>query len=226
MRDYWWIKDLIIDEDLIDTDPKAMGVYLALLYLRFWKENVTLKTKISSPDILNEDEARRLFAFYLAGKVEDTREASNAAVEFIDRLFNKGGEKILDSKMRNFVLEDIECRYYNRFTSAFEKYLRLDEIHEEFREEVKRVMRDVRNQLYPKSKSITRCGSVCYYRSNLADAIKELYRIWDEKVEGLILVERLILNLIRSGLVYHLGSGVDLIPAPCLSDEVLELSET
>jgi hypothetical protein len=93
MRDYWWIKDLMIGKDLIDTDPKAMGVYLALLYLRFWKENVTLKTKISSLNILNEDEARGLFAFYLAGKIEDTREASNAAVEFIDRLFNKGGEK-------------------------------------------------------------------------------------------------------------------------------------
>jgi hypothetical protein len=217
MRDYWWIKDLMIDKDLIDTDPKAMGVYLALLYLRFWKGNVILKTKISSLNILNEDEARGLFAFYLAGKIEDTREASNAAVEFIDRLSNKGGEKILDSETRNFVLEDIECRYYNIFTSAFEKYLRLNEIHEEFREMIKRVMLDVRNQLYPKRKSMTRCGSVFYNRSDLADAIKELYRIENEKVE------RLILNFIRSGLVYHLGSGVVLIPAPCLSDEVLEL---
>jgi len=87
MLDYWWI-----EQYLIDTDPKAMGTYLALLYLRFWKD-VTLKTKLSGMDTLNEDEAQRLLAFYLAGKGEDVKEAFNAAGAFIDRLFDKGGEK-------------------------------------------------------------------------------------------------------------------------------------
>jgi hypothetical protein len=211
MLDYWWI-----EKDLIDTDPKAMGVYLALLYLRFWKD-VTLKTKLSGLDTLNEDEAQRLLAFYLAGKGEDVKEAFNAAVTFIDRLFDKGGENILDFKKRNSVLEDIECRYYSRFTSAFKKYLRLNAIQEEFREMVKRVMLDIRSQLY--TKTMTRCGTVRIYESDLKDAIKELYGIKDEEVE------KLILNLIRSGLVYHISGYLDvvLIPAPCISDEVMEL---
>ena len=213
MLDYWWI-----EQYLIDTDPKAMGTYLALLYLRFWKD-VTLKTKLSGMDTLNEDEAQRLLAFYLAGKGEDVKEAFNAAGAFIDRLFDKGGEKILDYKNRRFVLEDIECRYYNRFTSAFKKYLRLNAIQEEFREMVKRVMLDVRSQLY--TKTMTRCGTVWMNRFDLEDTIKKLYGIKDEEVE------KLILNLIRSGLVYHgvtLGyPNVVLIPAPCISDEVMEL---
>jgi hypothetical protein len=212
MLDYWWI------EREIDTDPKAMGIYLALLYLRFWKD-VTLKTKISGLDALNEDEAQRLFAFYLAGKGEDVKEAFNAAVSFIDRLFDKGGENILDYKNRRFILEDIECRYYNRFTSAFKKYLRLNAIQEEFREMVKRVMLDVRSQLY--TKTMTRCGTVWMNRFDLEDTIKKLYGIKDEEVG------KLILNLIRSGLVYPgvtLGyPNVVLIPAPCISDEVMEL---
>jgi hypothetical protein len=209
--DYWWI-----EQYLIDTDPKAMGTYLALLYLRFQKD-VTLKTKLSGMDTLNEDEARRLFAFYLAGKGEDVKEAFNAAVTFIDRLFDKGGENILDYKRRNSVLEDIECRYYSRFTSAFKKYLRLNAIHEEFREMVKRVMLDVRSQLY--TKPVTRCGTVWTYKSDLEDNIKKLYGVKDEEVE------KLILNLIRSGLVYLSGYylNVVLIPAPCISDEVIEL---
>jgi hypothetical protein len=212
MFDYWWI------EDLIDRDPKAMGVYLALLYLRFWKD-VALKTKLSGMDTLNEDEARRLFAFYLAGKGEDVKDAFNVAVAFIDRLFDKGGENILDHKRRNSVLEDIECRYYNRFTSAFKKYLRFNAIQEEFREMVKRVMLDVRSQLY--TKTMTRCGTVWMNRFDLEDTIKKLYGIKDEEVG------KLILNLIRSGLVYPgvtLGyPNVVLIPAPCISDEVMEL---
>jgi hypothetical protein len=208
--DYWWI------EDLIDTDPKAMGVYLALLYLRFQKD-ITLKTKLSGMDTLNEDEARRLLAFYLAGKGEDVKEAFNAAVAFIDRLFDKGGENILDFKKRNSVLEDIECRYYSRFTSAFKKYLRLNTIQEEFREMVKRVMLDIRSQLY--TKPMTRCGTVRMYQSDLWDNIKKLYGIKDEEVE------KLILNLIRSGLIYLYSyyAAYVLIPAPCISDEVMEL---
>jgi len=213
MLDYWWI-----EKDLIDTDPKAMGVYLALLYLRFWKD-VTLKTKLSGMDTLNEDEAQRLLAFYLAGKGEDVKEAFNVAVTFVDRLFDKGGEKILDYKNRRFVLEDIECRYYNRFTSAFKKYLRLNAIQEEFREMVKRIMLDVRSQLY--TKTMTRCGTVWMNRVDLEDTIKKLYGIKDEEVG------KLILNLIRSGLIYPgvtLGyPNVVLIPAPCISDEVMEL---
>jgi hypothetical protein len=77
--DYRWI------EDLIDTDPKAMGVYLALSYLILQKNQATFPDKPSGLKIV--DEARWLFASYLASKGEDARVALDAAVTFIDRLF-------------------------------------------------------------------------------------------------------------------------------------------
>jgi hypothetical protein len=207
MLDYWWI-----EKDLIDTDAKAMGVYLALLYLRLRKD-VTFTAKPSGLDIMNESRARELIAFYLAGKGEDARAAYNAAVTFIDRLFTR--EDMLDWSKRNPVLEDIECRYYNKFVSAFKKYLRLNVIPEEFREMAKNVLLDIRSQLYEKAK--TRCGTVEISGGSLEDNIKKYYGMKDEEVK------KLISNLIKSGLIYQEYPYVLIIPSPCLSDEIVEL---
>jgi hypothetical protein len=208
MLDYWWI-----EKDLIDTDAKAMGVYLALLYLRLRKD-VTFTAKPSGLDIMNESRARELIAFYLAGKGEDARAAYNAAVTFIDRLFTR--EDMLDWSKRNPVLEDIECRYYNKFVSAFKKYLRLNVIPDEFREMAKNVLLDIRSQLYEKAK--TRCGTVeIISGGSLEDNIKKYYGMKDEEVK------KLISNLIKSGLIYQEYPYVLIIPSPCLSDEIVEL---
>jgi hypothetical protein len=207
MLDYWWI-----EKDLIDTDPKAMGVYLALLYLRL-RKSVTFTTKPSGLDIMNEPRARELIAFYLAGKGEDARIAFDTAVTFIDRLFTR--EDMLDWRKRDPVLEDIECRYYHKFVSAFKKYLRLNVIPEELREMAENVLLDVRSQLYEKAK--TRCGTVEVSGGSLEDNIKKYYGIKDEEVK------KLISNLIKSGLVYQEYPYILIIPSPCLSDEIVEL---
>jgi len=57
---YWWITDLI------DTDAKAMGVYLTLLYLRVAKMNIPYSEKPSADIILQE--SKELFARYFAGR--------------------------------------------------------------------------------------------------------------------------------------------------------------
>jgi len=57
---YWWITDLI------DTDAKAVGVYLTLLYLRLRKSNISYSGKPSASEILQEDGIRQLFAKYFA----------------------------------------------------------------------------------------------------------------------------------------------------------------
>jgi hypothetical protein len=209
--DYQWI------EDLIDTDPKAMGVYLVLSYL-ILKKPATFSDKPSGLKIVNE--ARWLFASYLASKGEDARVALDAAVTFIDRLF--AHKNMLDWQKRNPVLEDIECRYYHRFVSAFKKYLRLNVIPEELREMVKNVLLDVRNQLY--EEAVTRCGTVEVFSDRLAYFIKTYY---DMKEEG---ARKLISILTKSGLTYNLTYFYDnkefvyiVFPSPCLSDEIVEL---
>jgi hypothetical protein len=207
MLDYWWI-----EKDLIDTDPKAMGVYLALLYLRL-RKSVLFTTKPSGLDIMNEPRARELIAFYLAGKGEDARIAFDTAVTFIDRLFTH--EDMLNWGKRDPVLEDIECRYYHKFVSAFKKYLRLNVIPEELREMAKNVLLDVRSQLYEKAK--TRCGTVEISGGSLEDNIKKYYGMKDEEVK------KLISNLIKSGLIYQEYPYILIIPSPCLSDEIIEL---
>ena len=207
MLDYWWI-----EKDLIDTDPKAMGVYLALLYLRL-RKSVLFTTKPSGLDIMSEPRARELIAFYLAGKGEDARIAFETAVTFIDRLFTR--EDMLDWRKRDPVLEDIECRYYHKFVSAFKKYLRLNVIPEELREMAKNVLLDVRSQLYEKAR--TRCGTVEISEGSLEDNIKKYYGMKDEEIK------KLILNFIKSGLVYQEYPYTLIIPSPCLSDEIVEL---
>jgi predicted RecB family endonuclease len=210
MLDYWWI-----DKDLIDTDPKAMGVYLALLYLRLQKRE-TFTAKPSGLDIMNEPKAQVLFAFYLVGKGEDMRIAFDAAVTFIDRLFTH--ENVLERQKRDSVLEDIECRYYPKFVSAFKKYLRLNAISEELRRMAKNVLLDVRSQLYVKA--ITRCGTVEVSGYSLEWNINKYYGMKDEEVK------KLVSNLIKSGLIYqeyYLSYTTFIIPSPCLSDEIIEL---
>jgi hypothetical protein len=214
--DYRWI------EDLIDTDPKAIGVYLALSYLilqkKQEKKQATFPDKPSGLKIV--DEARWLFASYLAGRGEDARVALDAAVTFIDRLF--AHKNMLDWQKRNPVLEDIECRYYHKFVSAFKKYLRLNVIPEELREMVKNVLLDVRNQLY--GEAVTRCGTVKVHSDGLVHYIKTYY---DMKEEG---AKKLISILTKSGLTYNwtyyeLYTRFDftVFPSPCLSDEIVEL---
>jgi hypothetical protein len=210
--DYLWI------EDLIDTDPKAMGVYLVLSYL-ILKKPATFSDKPSGLKIVNE--ARRLFASYLAGRGEDARIALDVAVTFIGRLF--AHKNMLDWQERNPVLEDIECRYYHKFVSAFKKYLRLNVIPEELREMVKNVLLDARNKLY--GEAVTRCGTVKVHSDGLVDYIKTYY---DMKEEG---AKKLISILTKSGLTYSLtyydryGTRFDftVFPSPCLSDEIVEL---
>jgi len=200
-------------EDLLDNEPKAMGVYLALLYLRL-KKDYTFTTEPSGKDIIAEKNARELFAFYLAGRGDDIRRAFDAATEFIDRLFFAGSN--LDYKERNEELEDIECRYLEKFATAFKKYLRLNVIPEEFREIARSVMLDIKNQLY--ENAITRCGTVKIIKSNLENNIRKWYNMGDEEAR------RLISSLTRSGLIiddYPYPAWYT-VPAPCLSDIVLE----
>jgi hypothetical protein len=202
-------------EDLVDTDTKAMGTYLALLYLRVDKSFASYPVKQSGFQIMGEPKATQLYANYFAGRGTEARQAIEASRTFIDRLFEH--EDVLNPDKRNRILDDIESEFYNEFVSAFKRYLKLDRIPEELREIVGEVLLDIKSQLY--EKAVTTCGTTCIADSNLREKIRTFRGIEGQKAEELLSCLKSS-GLLIEGLytIYYYT-----FPAPCLSDEIIEL---
>jgi hypothetical protein len=205
----WWMKDLV------DSELKAMGTYLALIYLHAAYTSHTFEAKPSGASITAEDKAMQLNAMYFAGRGLDARQALEASRMFIDRLFEH--EDVLDGNKRRQVLIEIESEFYDEFVKGFRKYLRLDVIPKELKGKAREVLLDVRAQLY--EKAMTPAGTVHIHENTLKEKIKT-HRGLDE--EG---ASKLISYLAGSGLAIR-GLRFTLyytFPAPCLSDEIIEL---
>ncbi|MEM4868802.1 MAG: hypothetical protein QW081_00130 [Desulfurococcaceae archaeon] len=86
-----------------DTDAKAMGVYLALLYLRFDKDFTNYSQKPTAYEMVQEYTFKYMwFNKYFERRAADGREAINAAIAFINKLFEH--EEMLSSKIEiNFL---------------------------------------------------------------------------------------------------------------------------
>jgi len=205
---YWWV------EDLVDSEAKAMGTYLALLYLLRWYGMISLRSKLSGVTIMGSEMAKSWHALYFAGRGTDARQALEAGTTFIDRLFDH--EDVLSYNERNRVLSEIETEFYDKFTKAFKKYLRLDRIPEELKEKAREVLLNVRVQLYGGS-VLTPSGTIEIDGDALRNNIKT-YQGLEEKD-----VDKLVLCLTSSGLAVQHHYHYYLFPAPCLSDEVLGL---
>jgi hypothetical protein len=202
---YWWV------EDLVDSEVKAMGTYLALCYLLFGKRYTDFEVKPSGVSIINEDHAKRLFATYFAGRGVDARQALEAGGTFIDRLFDH--EKALKSDERNSIFCEIEAKFYESFVRAFKKYLRLNQIPNELRGRIKDVLSDVRAQFY--GETVTPCGTSRVLQLVVVDDIKKWRGLGDQEAR------RIVSYLKSSGLVMEMVSDY-VFPSPCLSDEIIE----
>ncbi|MEM4473200.1 MAG: restriction endonuclease, partial [Archaeoglobaceae archaeon] len=210
MGEYSWITDLI------DTDAKAMGVYLALLYLRVKKEE-NYNAKPSVDEILQEYEMKQSFAKYFVGRGAEVREAISAAAKFIDRLFKD--ESVLNYYHRKKILDDLELKFIEKFTKAFKKYLRLEIIPKEQIKVLHEALLDIRSQLYSVT-VITPAGTTEFYGSNFVEGLKTYHGIKEEEAN------KLLSYLDSSGLViYKVRSWYDIyyIPAPCLTDEIIDI---
>jgi hypothetical protein len=202
---YWWIKDLI------DSETKAMGTYLALLYLLTKKGSKDFDVKPSMVSIMNENEVKQLFTAYFAGREADAGQALEAAKLFIDRLFEY--ENVLKSAERNKILCEIETEFYENFVKAFKKYIKLNRIPIEWVKEAGEILLDVRTQRY--GKSLTPAGTFCTLYMSLMYRIKEHHRF------GEWTIDKLLSHLVGSGLAVAMPPEY-IFPAPCLSDEVIE----
>jgi hypothetical protein len=209
-RRYWWV------EDLIDSDAKAMGVYIALFYLLVEK-TYSFDSKPSGSSIMHEPRAMRLHALFFAGKGVEARLSFEAATTFIDRLFEH--EDALDHDKRRQTLCEIESEFYSRFLSAFKKYVRLDQIPKELREKIRDILFDIRSKLYG-GKTITPMGTFVIERSELLSGIRTYHGLATDETE------KLLSCLENSGLAKidtYRGYSYYVFPSPSLSDEMIEL---
>ena len=104
-------------KEWIDSDAKALGVYIALLYVRF----VNL-TKSTVKNYVKEEISR------VVDKAKDRAEAWKSAQEFIESVYSHYPteyELFKDKKDVNKDLELLERKYYEKFRKACYKYFKL-----------------------------------------------------------------------------------------------------
>jgi len=140
--------------DLLDKDSRIMGVYLALICLRFLKRYDNFSESPSGKELISL--WRNHYDWYFRSGAE-AKEAIEAGEAFIDRLFKH--ENVVKSESRNFILDLIEHEFYNKFASAFRKYLRLDVIIPEFRPIIHKFLQNVASGLYKRPEESSICGS-------------------------------------------------------------------
>jgi hypothetical protein len=223
---YWWV------EDLIDSEVKAMGVYLALLYLLVDRRHHVLLPSIeiikssgtSGGSILIDKDTKSWYSLYFAGREEDARHAVEAGRIFIDRLFEN--EDVSMPHTRNKILSEIEVEFFGKFLKGFIRHLRLDEIPPEIRGKVREVLLNVRSRRYG-GHIMTQSGTTKLNENVLKEKVyntmlKENLITYPYKAFKEEDAVRLINCLTRSGLMLKRSFSY-IFPAPCLSDEVIGL---
>jgi hypothetical protein len=210
---YRWV------EDLVSSDAKAIGTYLAMLNLLGPRHFDKYRNVDKLGDfIMTSQVVKTWLALYFAGKAEYIREAYEAGKEFVDKLFANEPSVALDTYERNIILGEIEFNFYNNFLMAFKKHLKFANIPEELRGIVREVLFDVRTQLYGGS-LITHAGTTTIREDALKKNIEDYRKLKGEDTK------KLILCMEKSGLIlkYYEYVGVYIFPAPCLSDDVIAL---
>ena len=205
--------------DLLDSDKKAMGTYLALIYLRVCKANHVYSAKPVGKLEMNDRNAKKLISRYFS-KTDEAELASETGAEFIDRLFRIEG--VLNYSNRNLILDEIEKEFLDKFVSAFEKYLRIEQIPEKSRDKIAEILLDIRNGLY--GKPSTPAGTVSILRSDLVERAKKFRGISEEEILELILPSLMSSGLMLERLIPD-PSPYYTFPAPCLSEEIIALTK-
>jgi hypothetical protein len=207
-----WVKDLI------DTDAKAFGTYVALLYLRFdwYYHDFASAPSMESYDYSSfESRMREILKLYLIGR--DKYDAFEAARTFFNKMFAHHGSEALKASTRNRLLEQIEAEFFETFVKAYRKYLKLDEIPYEFRKRIALFLRKVRSREISVSlETISESVEVSDY--SISGFLKSLNLKEDE-------VKAFYQYLVNSGIAIYRGYGDYIIPVPCLLDDVLKVLE-
>jgi len=211
---YWF------DENWINSDAKAFGVYMALLYLRF---KVVVPYEIAKDGTI--ESVKSEIGSKFAGK--EAYEASKAAERFLETFYShEFSGKADEEKKRSAaaLLEIIEGNYYDKFRRACYEYVR-EEYLRNLRNEDRENLRKFLNSVKLKASEVTASGSV--YKPYL-DSPTYIHEILtgkylselenDERVEAEKRMKT-IANAIVYSRVLWFGS---IIPAPFLEDEFID----
>jgi len=194
-------------EDWIDTDAKALGLYIALLYYIFKYSDYSDENHIINS--VKTEIATKLTGY-------DAFEASNSAETFLENLFT-------DKSITYKVLSVIEGKYYNKFRKACHKYFKrryIERLEDKDKKDLITILERLKLRLY----KLTKTGSVYYYYS-LSDSF--LYELLtgmnlftlnqDERREQSKRMKNLLETLNNSGILWF----NHIIPAPFLEEEFI-----
>ncbi|MHA1593530.1 MAG: restriction endonuclease [Candidatus Baldrarchaeia archaeon] len=198
-------------EDLIDTDAKALGVYLALLMVRF-KGSYFTDEKMEARNIITiiKEPLSRL----LIGN--EMYEAVKSAELFLKRMFSHHTTtQIYDEKGRN-LLEEIEAQYYDRFKNACYKYFKRDVIGEteESLEITKEILREIKKGVSIERRTTTSVGTVSISETSVESYLRHR--------KGKELGRKYYKSLLASGIFAIKHDFNIIVPAPFLEDEFIE----
>jgi hypothetical protein len=213
---YWWMRDLV------DSEAKTIGVYLALLDLLYLFSSMDkyfleefLKSKLSGSLMMEILYEEGLLTTYFDGREEEAELALETSCIFVDRLLMY--ENILNPDKGREILWGIEDEFYNEFLKAFKKYLRLDRIPDGYyREKIRDMLLHVAGKLYSEG-VLTPNGTFIITRKKLIKELKPILEIGDKEIW------KIISYLIKSGLVVKISLDNYIFPALCLSSEIIEL---
>jgi hypothetical protein len=205
-EDISWVKNLI------STDAKALGVYIAILWLRFIFSNSKSMNIEDYPFF--EKTMKNFLALYPIGKFR--LEVFEAAKTFFNQFFTRYGSKASEEVSRNSLLEQIEGEFFETFAKAYRKFLKIDEIPRTYRERIALLLRKIRSrEIYINDTTIM--GSIVISRSRINEYLKSLKLKEDE-----IAIPHQY--LVKSGFALPAFSD-HIIPVPCFMDDVLRLLE-
>jgi hypothetical protein len=205
-------------EDWIDTDAKALGLYIALLYSIFEAVHLSFN-KDSTINNVKVEIAKKL-----AGK--DAFEASISAETFLENLYTHEYSRNKGFKSETGrALSAIEGKYFEKFRKACYKYFKKRYI-EWLEDEDKKALITILERLKLKPNDLTISGSVykildIYYSDHifyeLATGIG-LYSLKpDEKEKQSKRMKNLLETLNNSGILWFNR----IIPAPFLEEEFI-----
>jgi len=194
-------------KEWIDKDAKALGVYVALLILRFRVRYRTDIPVLCSEDSLMESRLKPYLALLLNNE-EELREAVDTGKEFLKAL-------VAHTSLPEYeeALDSIELDFYERFKEAYLRHVNREAMAVKLADYdappfIKTFLSDVASNRFSKGK-ITSAGSSILL-TPFGDLI-EFYSLSEDDA-------RKFLKLLReSGIMF-----LDIVPAPVLEPEFIE----
>ena len=198
--DYEWVRDLLRDS------AGAIGVYLALIFMRQYGVFNTINDAVRGfLSYFNNIYYKKFFA----GKVHEAEIAISTGCEFIREVLS--GTMNVNDIVR--LLYCVENEFLDDFASAFKMYIRKDVIPEKLRDKVSDVLKGLRIKLLGSAQNFIPPES-------LRSWIKEILNESDTTANDILRV------LIESNLIFTevnlYGLPIVIIPRPLLTDEVIE----